>query len=963
MAADNVLSGVFLEKDEGPISISSSYVCNQTSNRSAGGFTLRNSGYDTNFKAVTPGVSLTNSYIYNNNPTQIDVEGMAGGLTISDWETGKSYNLVTGNFTNTGNTIQGVGSGQTLLSDTYLNGSDWTDFQTTMFSGSNDWWNGDNTSGPFGVPVPNLGTSADLLTWQVDTLQDLTSIFAAPSGTPFSACTSITAPVKKGKKYLKNTAGIADFWLGVDNNSVSTDLTGTAVYNLAVTALNGFTGTVNFSLDGVSSIAGLSYTLSPSTITTSGSSVLTFATTVGTTPSGTYNITVVANSGSVTRTLTLQLVIVSLQLEFSTSTVTFPNTQKSKTGTSTVTITNKGSSSVSFTSYTVNNTVYNPTTFSIGSNTCPTTGKSLAGGASCTLTLNFSPTGAQTYSGANLTVVDADPSSPQAVGLTGTGTGIGLPSFSNYNLAFGSVLEHTTSAPMSVTLTNTGDGVLNVSKIDVEKGTYFADYSISNNNCIGAINVLASCSFQVSFTPSTLNTESGSNVYEYDDSSAGYHTLTVTGTGALPSATFSPTTLAFGNVQVGVPSTLSDTISNNSAVPLTITSVSMTGTNTTLYQLSHNCPTSPNTLAVGASCTATVTFTPNTSGALNSTLTVSGNMSGGSNNLNVTATGKYPVATFSPTTLAFGNVLAGGSSTLPDTITNTGLVPLTITSLALTGSNTKYYTFTHNCPISPNTLAVNATCTVTATFSPTTSGSLNSTLTVYGNMSGGSSNLSLTGTGKYPKITFNPGTLAFGNVQVGYPSTLSDTVTNTGVVPLTITSVALTGSNTKYYSFTHNCPLSPKTLAVNATCTATVTFAPGASGSLNSTLTFYDNASGGTSALSLTGTGKYPSASLTPSSYTFPSISVGSSESNTFTLTNTSTSTWVLNVNSIALTGSNAADFKYTTTCGASLAELASCTITVTFTPSLKATESATLTVYNNTSAGTSTSALTGTGK
>ena len=156
----------------------------------------------------------------------------------------QAYNLITGNYTNTGNTIEGVGSGQEVFSDFSLNGSDWTDFQTTLISNNNDWWNSSNTTTPFAVPVPAVGTMTDFATWQADTSQDLIgSTFSAPSGDPFATCNSVTPPA-------------ADYWLTVDNNSVSVDPTSTAVYNLTVTSLAGFSGTVNLAIDGITEVKG-----------------------------------------------------------------------------------------------------------------------------------------------------------------------------------------------------------------------------------------------------------------------------------------------------------------------------------------------------------------------------------------------------------------------------------------------------------------------------------------------------------------------------------------------------------------------------------------------------------------------------------------------------------------------------------------------------------------------------------
>ena len=91
-------------------------------------------------------------------------------------------------------------------------------------------------------------------------------------------------------------------------------------------------------------------------------------------------------------------------------------------------------------------------------------------------------------------------------------------------------------------------------------------------------------------------------------------------------------------------------------------------------------------------------------------------------------------------------------------------------------------------------------------------------------------------------------------LDIGVP--LVDTVKNTGLVPLTITKIAITGSNTQYYTETDTCPRSPSTLAAGATCVATVTFTPTIGGALNSTLTITDNTSTGSSTLSLTGSGQ-----------------------------------------------------------------------------------------------------------
>jgi hypothetical protein len=836
IAADNLLSGVVIETNEGPISMSGSYICNQTSSLSGGGLVLRNSGFDSNFNAAAPGVSLTNSYLYNNYSGEIVVTGQAGGIAISDWQTGKAYNLITGNYTNTGNTIQGVGSGQQVFGDFSLNGSDWTDFQTTLTSNNNDWWNADATTTAFDVPIPALGTSIDFPTWQADTGQDLTgSTFNAPSGDPFATCNAVTAPATND-------------WLTVDNNSLTVDPTSTAVFNLTVTSLAGFSGTVNLSIDGITEVKGLAATFSQNPVTGgSGTSVLTITSTDGTTPAGTYSVTVIANSGNLTRTVTVQVVVPGASLLYSTVSLGFAAQQVGTTSSAlTVTITNKGTKSVKFTSYTIDANV-----FAISANTCPASSHSLGVGKNCTISVTFTPSGATAFTG-TLTVVDGDANSSQAVNLSGIGTATPAVLLSATNLLFGGVIENTSST-LPLTLTNSGTGNLTISSVTITgaNSTMFTQ----TNDCPSPVLPNGACTFNVTFTP-TNTTPDSATLTIFDNAAPGSQSVLLNGTGAIPRMSFTPNILAFGSVAINTSSAMTDTATNTGLVPLTITKIALTGSDTTYYKESDDCPRSPSTLAAGATCVATVTFTPTVTGALNSALTITDNTSAGSNVLNLPGAGKYPAASFNPTKVAFGNVAVNTSSVMTDTVTNTGAVPLTITKIALTGSNTTYYKESDTCPRSPSTLVVGSTCVVTVTFSPTITGGLNSTLTVTDNTSAGTNNLSLTGTGKYPTLSFTPPSLAFGSVAVNTSSSLTDTITNTSAVPLTIAHIKFTGSNTKYYTKTDTCPRSPSTLAAGSTCTVTVTFTPTVTGSLNSTLTLTDNTSAGTNNLDLTGKGQ-----------------------------------------------------------------------------------------------------------
>ncbi len=105
-----------------------------------------------------------------------------------------------------------------------------------------------------------------------------------------------------------------------------------------------------------------------------------------------------------------------------------------------------------------------------------------------------------------------------------------------------------------------------------------------------------------------------------------------------------------------------------------------------------------------------------------------------------------------------------------------------------------------------------------------------------------------------------------------------------------------------------------------------------------------------------------PSASVSPNPVPFGSAALNTTTA-AQTLTLSNSGTVVLQVSSIALGGTNAADFALTNNCGASLAPATSCTMSATFKPTANGARAATITINNNSLATPSLAVpLTGTG-
>ncbi|MGH9453034.1 MAG: SBBP repeat-containing protein, partial [Terriglobia bacterium] len=107
-----------------------------------------------------------------------------------------------------------------------------------------------------------------------------------------------------------------------------------------------------------------------------------------------------------------------------------------------------------------------------------------------------------------------------------------------------------------------------------------------------------------------------------------------------------------------------------------------------------------------------------------------------------------PIVSLSPTSLTFGPQGVQAPN-VPQTVTltNTGQLPLSITSIAVTGQNSGDFLEADNCPRSPNTLAPSDSCRITVVFAPTGAGTLKADVTLTDNAPGSPQNVSLTGMG------------------------------------------------------------------------------------------------------------------------------------------------------------------------------------------------------------------------
>jgi hypothetical protein len=271
---------------------------------------------------------------------------------------------------------------------------------------------------------------------------------------------------------------------------------------------------------------------------------------------------------------------------------------------------------------------------------------------------------------------------------------------------------------------------------------------------------------------------------------------------------------------------------------------------------------------------------------------------------------------FTPPTLSFTQNIGATSGAQTITVTNFGGSPINGLALSATG----LFSQTNNCPAM---LVPAASCTVSVTFTPATTGTASGTISVSddsGNL-GSSQTLALNGVGTVPAATVTPAALSFSSQLIGTSGTARNvTVQSSGTGPLQVTNIAVTGP----FSQTNTCSGS---IAPTASCTIAVIFSPTVVGSASGVLTITDNA--GTQTITVTGNGSAP-VTLSSSSLNFGSLAVGStSAAKIVTVTNKLSTALTLTGISISA-GSPFAIAS--STCGLSIAAGANCTVAVTFT-------------------------------
>jgi hypothetical protein len=546
------------------------------------------------------------------------------------------------------------------------------------------------------------------------------------------------------------------------------------------------------------------------------------------------------------------------------------------------------------------------------SNECAA-GTVLAPGALCEASVVFTPGHPGAFSGMIAITSNSlnGASTAQTIQLIGTSDG-------SYDVLSPNPLVFTAQAPgtsktLAVTMTN--DGNFYASTI-YSVATDNPAFTIAQGACSGvAVPVGSSCQLQVTFMPMAAQAYSGTaTVVTYvSDSGQPFQKITLPLSGSSTNPPTATPVIAPG----------SGTYTSSQQVEIT----DATAGATIYYTTDGSAPSSASTKYGGA-------ITVNS----NETLTAIATAAGLSQSATAMATYTFqePVATVSPTSLAFGNQVASQASmALTVTLKNTGIGALTIIGFPISGPGD--FSQTNNCA---GSLAAGGSCTVSVVFTPSSIGNTTATLTVNSNSIQAAPTVTLTGAGVVQPLVLaiSPASLDFGNQVVNTDATLQTTVTNISKTDTILIGGVFTTSSIVLSAGSASCA-SP--LAPGMSCTVYVAFSPTAIQALNGTVTLQPQPSGcggctrnyPAQTIAVTGASiaQPPVLAISPATLNFGNQVVNTSATLQTTVTNISKTDTILiggifTTSSITLSAGSA-------NCSSPLAPGMSCTVYVAFSP------------------------------
>jgi hypothetical protein len=306
--------------------------------------------------------------------------------------------------------------------------------------------------------------------------------------------------------------------------------------------------------------------------------------------------------------------------------------------------------------------------------------------------------------------------------------------------------------------------------------------------------------------------------------------LPASGRAAEATAAFFPGSQTFGATIVGQRTPQqSFQLTDEGPEPIHVSSVAIGGIDSADFSVeSTNCVGA--NLAIGESCSVSVSFAPTHGGAREATLEAVHDGEGSPTTAALSGTGLRQELTVSP--LVFPTTTKFMTSEEQLTVSNQSDVGVAIFGTNFEGPGSgSFGTNGSNCP---GTLGVGMSCTIEVRFNPQAEGEQNATLRISAEGPGGGPAVPLSGLGAAPLLRFEPESFDFGLTQSGEGGAQTRMVLrNVGPAPAQV-GIETSGGAGAFSIGESDC--FGTTLPILGTCSVQVNFRPNGTGSYAGTL-------------------------------------------------------------------------------------------------------------------------------
>src|SRR5262249_5581310 len=308
----------------------------------------------------------------------------------------------------------------------------------------------------------------------------------------------------------------------------------------------------------------------------------------------------------------------------------------------------------------------------------------------------------------------------------------------------------------------------------------------------------------------------------------------------------------------------------------------------------------------------------------------------------------------SPTSADFGSVQVGTTPSRTVTLTNSGGSAASITAV-----NTSNSSFGVGNMALPATIPPGSSLDISITYSPTTAGSASGTLSFISNANNSPTTVLVVGSATsnpVAQIGVSPASINFGSITVNTTATRTLTISNPGSATLNVTAAAVSGAA---YSITG--ATFPLNINAGASSSMTVTFAPTTTGNQSGSITVSSNATNQISPVNLSGSATAPPnplLSVSPTSWSFGQVAVGTSSSKSVTLSNTGNASVSISAANVTGGGYSVSGISFPRTVAAG----ASTTATINFGPTAAGNSTGSVSFVSNATNSPAVMSLSGSG-